>query len=302
MACLKINLFFLLTCIFLFAKCKKEDVIYLDDTISIPITDNISIDNGIRIHNPIFNYVTYDKFLSYLSSSGRFLIVQQKDFEKTSSADKVIISLRHDVDDNINAAVKFAYLEKKYNIKSTYFFLHTAKYYGKTSMDSFTRNDNVIYYIKKIQDSFGHEAGLHNDLVTLQLMYGLDSREFLKNQLDWLRTNGIKIDGTTAHGSDYCYIYHYVNSYFWNEVKGSSLGNFYNWEYITKGYKTIKILKDNLSSYNLAYEGSFLHSDYFFSDSDWPGGKRWNMSMVNLDTIKPGKKVIMLIHPQHWEQ
>jgi len=26
------------------------------------------------------------------------------------------------------------------------------------------------------------------------------------------------------------------------------------------------------------------------------------MGMVNLDTVKPGKKVIMLIHPQHWEQ
>ncbi len=296
------GIFYLFTLMLLFANCEKENVIYLDDVRTIQITENISIDNGIKIHNPVFNYVTYDNFLRYLASSDRFVIVQQKDLEKTTSKDKVIISLRHDVDNNINAAVKFAHLEKKHGIQSSYFFLHTAKYYGETRRNYFKRNDNIIYYIKKIQDSYGHEAGWHNDLVTLQIIYGISPKEYLKNELGWLRDNGIEIVGTVAHGSDYCYVYHYVNSYFWEEVKGPGEGNFYNWEYITKGYETIKIEKDKLSNYNFEYEGSFLHADYFFSDSDWPGGKRWHMGKVNLDTIQPGKKVILLLHPQHWEQ
>jgi hypothetical protein len=283
--------------------CQKEKVlkIYLDDVRNIDISDNISVDNGIMMHNPVFNFVTIDNFLSYLAMSDKFLLVEQKDFEKTNSTDKVIISLRHDIDDNINASMKFAYLEHKYGIHSTYFVLHTAKYYGETRKDYFKRNDNVKYYLKKIQDSFGHEIGWHNDLVTLQIVYDIDPREFLKNELFWLRSNGINIYGTTSHGSDYCYIYHYVNAYFWADVEGDSEGNFYNWEYVKKDYTTYKIEKDSLKNYNFEYEGVFLHSDYFFSDSDWPGGKRWNMQMVNLDTIKPGKKVIILLHPQHWD-
>jgi len=29
-------------------------------------------------------------------------------------------------------------------------------------------------------------------------------------------------------------------------------------------------------------------------------GKRWHMGMVNLDTIPPGKKVVILLLSQHW--
>jgi hypothetical protein len=287
----------------IFSSCKKEEdkIIYLDDTRSIQISENISIDNGIIVHDPVFNYKTYNDFLSYLASSDRFLIVQQKDFEKTTSNDKVVISLRHDVDDNINSAIKFAYLEWKYGIKSSYFILHTANYYGETKLRFFKRNDNIVYYLKKIQDTFGHEVGWHNDLVTLQIVYELDPKIFLKNELQWLRSNDLKIFGNVSHGSQYCDIYQYVNSYFWFEVIGSNTGDYRNWEYIKKGFNTYKIEKDSLKNYNFEYEGIFLHSDYFFSDSFWPGGKRWHMGMVNLDTIKPGKKVIILLHPQHWD-
>jgi predicted lactoylglutathione lyase len=298
---MKKSFLFILFILF-FSSCYKvkENELYLDDTRSIQIHEKISVDNGIILHNEIFNFITIDNFLKYLSNSDRFLLVQQKDLEKTTSTDKVIISLRHDIDDNINASVKFAYLENKYGIKSSYFVLHTAKYYGVTNRGSFKRNDDVLYYLKKIQD-YGHEIGWHNDLVTLQIMYGLDPREFLKTELGWLRDNGIVIHGTTSHGSEYCDIYHYINSYFWDDVIGNSEGKYYNYEYIKKGFTTFKIEKDSLKNYNLEYEGLLMHSDYFFADSDWPGGKRWNMGMVNLDTIKPGKKVIILLHPQHWD-
>jgi hypothetical protein len=285
-----------------FQSCEKEKLIYLDDVREIKIAENITIDNGIIIRDPVFNYVTYDNFLSYLVSSDRFLIVQQKDFKKATSNDKVIISLRHDIDDNINASVKFAHIEHKYGIQSTYFLLHTANYYGKTKRSNFKRNENVINYLKKIQDYYGHEVGWHNDLVTLQVIFGIAPKEFLSKELLWLRENGINIIGTSSHGSDYCYIYHYVNSYFWKEIHGTSEGNFFNWEYIPKGYKTYKIEKDNLASYNFKYECSFLDENYFFADSDWHNGKRWHMGMVDLDSFKPGEKIILLIHPQHWEQ
>jgi len=275
--------------------CRKQDqIIYTDSERTIKVTDEIIIDNGVNLKNPVFNYVTYENFLSYLSSSDHFLIVPIKDFKSTTSKDRVVISLRHDIDDNINASVKFAYRERKYGITASYFVLHTAKYYGKKVGAVFVRNDNVIYFLKAIQDTFDQEVGFHNDLVTLQLMYEIPSREYLKEELAYLRGNGINIVGTTYHGSPYSYIYQYSNSDFWTEYSTTAD------EYITKGFNTIKIEKDSLTSYNFLYEGGMLGEDYFFSDSYLVNGKRWNMSLVNLDTIKPGKKVIILTHPQHW--
>lgn len=278
--------------------CNKEDEIFYPEVDrTITITNNIIIDNGVKLNKPIFNYQYYDNFLNYLSTSDHFLIVQLKDFKNTSSKEKVVLALRYDIDENINAAVKFAYREHKYGIKSTYFILHTANYYGITKEASFVRDRNLIFYLKKIQDSFGNEIGFHNDLVTLQIVYGIPPKEFLKNELAFLRGNNIDIFGTAYHGSRYGEIYKYYNAYFWKEFpKGGR-----NYEYIIKGDKTIKIEKDSLSNYNLFYEGGLLDQDYFFADVDFINGKRWNMGMVNLDTIKPGKKVIILLHPANWD-
>ena len=115
----------------LFFSCKKKiDILYPEKDRAIQITDKISIDNGERVKDSYFSYQHYDDFLNYISTSDHFLIVQLKDFKKTHSTDKVVLAMRYDIDDNINAAVKFAYREKKYGIRSTYFVLPTNTYYS----------------------------------------------------------------------------------------------------------------------------------------------------------------------------
>jgi hypothetical protein len=287
-----------LAILMVFTGCKKsEEKLYPQEDRTIQITDKIFIDNGERVKDSYFSYQHYDDFLNYISTSDHFLIVQLKDFKKTHSTDKVVLAMRYDIDDNIDAAVKFAYREKKYGIRSTYFVLPTNTYYSVYNGTTFTRNNNIIYYLKKIQDDFGHEIGFHNDLITIQLMYGLSSKLYLRDELAFLRGNNLNIVGTTYHGSQYCYIYHYYNAYFWYEYPD----NGWNYEYITKGFKTIKIEKDSLPDYNFEYEGGLLGQDYFWADCNFVNGKRWNMNMVNLDTIKPGKKVIILLHPANWD-
>lgn len=279
-----------------YSSCEENDTQYPEGEDTIMITDKIFVDNGVKVTDPVFNYNYYDEFLKHISSSDNFIIVPLKDFKNTNAADKVVISMRYDLDFNIDAAIRFAYREHKYGIKSTYFVLHTATYYGKKVGKEFVRNDDIIFYLKKIQDDFGHEIGFHNDLVTLQLMYEIPSVKYLRNELNYLRGNGIEIKGTTYHGSQYCTIYEYSNAYFWKEYPNSG----WNYEYIKKGFKTIKIEKDSMKNYNLEYEGNLLNPDYFFADAFYVDGKRWNMSMINIDTIKPGKKVIILLHPGNW--
>lgn len=291
-----IYIFFVFLLIF---SCKKEedDLLYLDEVKKIVIDESTTISNGYRINDPNYNFKKYDEFIKHLSSSDRFMLVTQKDFKNVSATNKVIISLRYDIDDNIEEAVRFAYRENKYGIKSTYYVLHTAGYYGVTDVNYFKRNNKVAKYLFKMQNDYGQEIGWHNDLVTIQIVYNLDSRVFLRNELEWLRGNGVNIYGTNSHGSGYCYQYHYVNAYFWNHTIGSSEGNFYNWIYVPKDGKNIVIEKDDLSSYNLTYDGDLNHADIFLTDS----GREWYMEKVNFDTIPLGKKVIVLLHPQHWE-
>lgn len=280
--------------------CKKEDYpVFYEGTKTIKISEEITIDNGVIFDDAVFNYLTYERFLRHLVESNRFIIVPQKDFDKTNSADKVVLSIRHDVDDNINSAVKFAFREFKYGIRSTYFILHTAPYYGRIKENFFRRNDQIIDYLIAIQNSFCHEIGFHNDLVTFQVIYNLNSREFLKNELEWWRENGLIISGSVAHGSQYCYTYHYLNFYFWEESKQDP--DFPCWTSIVKNNKLIAIEKDKMSDYDLTYEGYDLKWDYYFTDSQFINGVRWNMNMVNWDTIKPGKKVVLNLHPQHWD-
>jgi hypothetical protein len=175
--------------------------------------------------------------------------------------------------------------------------LHTADYYGKLYGSKFTRKESIIDHLKNLQDVYGHEVGFHNDLVTLQFIYKIPPKEFLRSELAYLRGNNIDIVGTSYHGSKFCYVYHYFNAYFWKEYPD----NGWNYEYLKSGQTTVKIEKDSLQNYNFEYEGGFLHEDYYFTDCDFVDGKRWNMGMVNLDTIQPGKKVIILLHPANWD-
>jgi hypothetical protein len=281
--------------------CEKDDLQYFDDVREIKITDKIIINNGVSMDDPIFNYKTFEDFIKHIATSDYFMVVPQKDFAKTTSPDKVIISMRYDIDVNINAAVKFAYRENKYGIHSTYFFLHTSEYYGKTEKSNFTRNPDIIYYLKKIQDAFGHELGFHNDLITLQVVYDISPSVFLRDELTWLRNNGISVFGTCAHGSPFCYTYNYTNSYFWKSFPNEG-GTFGNHNYVQLKDKTVYYEKDDPSNYNLTYNADILPRDYFFSDvHPKPGRNRWNMNMVNFDTIKPGSKVIILLHPSIWD-
>jgi hypothetical protein len=281
-----------------FSGCQKnDDILYPEVDRFIKINDNIIIDNGVRIRHPSMNLNKYDSFLEYLANSDHFLIVQQKDFKKTTSSDKVVLSIRYDIDATMDAAIRFAYRQNKYGIKSTFYILHTAPYYGVTNQGFFKRDNNLIYYLKALQDVFGNEIGFHNDLVTLQVVYEIEPKAFLKNELLWLRENNIIVKGTTAHGSPYTYIYKYNNAYFWYDNFDPVVSH----QFVTKGYTTYTLVRDRLANYDLEYDGGLLKPDYFFSDSYTFYGQRWNMDMVNLDTIKPGKKVIILLHPQHWE-
>lgn len=75
-----------------------------------------------------------------------------RDFYNKENLSKLIVK-RHDVDTQIDVALKMSEIENKYNVKSTYFFRLHSKGYNFFTLEN-------IRKVKKIS-KMGHEIGLH---------------------------------------------------------------------------------------------------------------------------------------------
>lgn len=109
-------------------------------------------------------------------------------------------AIRHDVDIDVRTALVMAEIEQRYGAKTSYFILHTSPYYGEFKNGIFYRHESMIHVYKRLQD-LGHEIALHTDPLLLYQEYGINGAEAVEEEIRWLRSNGIKLVGTTAHNS-----------------------------------------------------------------------------------------------------
>ncbi len=242
----------------------------------------------------------YRKFLANLLSNKNVEIIPLREFSKRPTEDKILLGIRHDVDHSLESALRMAKIEAKLGIQTTYFILHTAPYYFKVQDGKIVRNESVIDILRTIQDEYGHEIGFHNDLLTLQIVYRISPREYLRKELSYLRKNGIKIVGTAAHGSKYHDHYKYINYYFFKECEKPH-PNFPNTDYVRIGDKKVIFEKGTLKEFDLEYEAYFLPYDYYFSDCQTVrGGKLWHPEMLDIKKIPLNSRIQILIHPCRW--
>lgn len=99
-----------------------------------------------------FTYDAYEEMLNLLKKFG-YEFCKYEDYENKEKA----VILRHDIDMSLEAALTFAELEYKNNVKSTYFVLLSTDFYNK-----FSKKSTVI--LNKILN-MGHTIGLHFDEV-----------------------------------------------------------------------------------------------------------------------------------------
>lgn len=242
----------------------------------------------------------YVDFLIKICDTSKYRIVRLDDFEKTIDPDKIIIGIRHDVDLDLNAAYELSEVEHNFGIQSVYYILHTAGYYLAQSNNYSVHNESIIPILKIMQNDYNHRIGWHNDLVTLQLVYNIDPEIFLHQELGWLRNNGISIRGTASHGSSYCYIYNYLNYYFFEDFKDPVIGQFVNNDSALVNGNWVKIKHARLSDFGLDYEAYFLNNNRYYSDASFVDKVRWNVGMLDLESLSPGDRVIILIHPVYY--
>ena len=117
-------------------------------------------------------------------------------------------------------------------------------------------------------------------------------------ELAWLRTAGLDVVGTAAHGSYWCHALGYSNAYFFADFPETVPG-FPNVERAGEHV----IAKGTLSEFGLAYEANHLGQEHYFSDARFDAsGRRWHPDFLELERYEPGESVILLVHPCHWDR
>jgi len=182
-----------------------------------------------------------------------------------------VIGLRHDVDHDLEAAVRMAEWEYQRGFRSTYFVLHTAWYWRRPGESGLS--DLLKSSLERIAE-LGHEIGIHNNALAEQrFSSNYTAADLLAYELGLLRGLGHEIVGTAAHGDERCY-----------DPNKKLL--FVNYDM----FKTTP-----LSDFGLEYESIWLPRALYLSDS---GGK-WNGSDDGFPSADG--QLHMLVHPDWWD-
>jgi hypothetical protein len=240
------------------------------------------------------SFRAYHRFLERLAAPERYAVVPLRDFAATRT-EQTLVGLRHDIDTDLDAALALARLEHAHGFAATYFVLHSAEYYGTRS----GRDARVIDVLLTMQEELGHEIGLHNDLVTLEAVHGVDALRYAHDELDDLRRRGLRISGVAAHGSDWCERLGYDNRYFFSDVDAPWLSErFPNRSAVRGPARTIELPRATLADLGFTYEAYHLGATRHFSDIGSPG-RRWHTDSFP-DDLASDERVVVLTHPEHW--
>lgn len=199
-----------------------------------------------------------------------------------------VVGLRHDVDNVIEPAVRFAEWEAERGYRSTYYILHTAPYW----------QDKLLLQmsLERICE-LGHEIGIHNNAVAASLVEGRAPEYILSDAVEELRGYGFVIRGTVAHGDSRCYAdaskLRFVNDEMFRECPRPTIGH-PNRE--IGGYQLGRV---SLDDFDLAYDANWVGTRSYLSDS----GGVWSQPGFDQTAAGfpfPDRQLHMLVHPDWW--
>jgi hypothetical protein len=239
----------------------------------------------------VFRWSDYYILMDKLSGE-KFTVLPINEMRQHYDPSKVVVGLRHDMDFNAFKGLEMADIEKSYGIRSTYYILATSKYYGQLSNTGIIRNIGMDSLYKRISNR-GAEIGIHNDLLTVMITYGLNPFLFNSDELEFYNSIGIEIHGTASHGSPIARLTVPNYQIFSDFAINDSVE--YNGKKYPLGIKT-------LTDFGFEYETYFIDFNIYLSDS---GGK-WNDPenfagiLKRLDNSVPGDRIQILVHPDWW--
>ena len=236
-------------------------------------------------------YDQYEELLSELTDE-RYIVLPIYEMIDTINDSKIIVGMRHDVDCHPFKALEIAELENTYGLRSTYYFLATASYYGKFTdidIERFACMEEVYQEIYNL----GNEVGIHNDLLTVMIEENIEPYDFNWNEILFYSGLGVEIEGTSAHGSNIA------------NIIGSNyqiFSDFADSAYVEYGGKKYEIGKYSLSEFGFKYAASFINYTKYYSES----GGEWNVEgglgqlIIKLKSSNSGDRIQILTHPVWW--
>lgn len=245
-----------------------------------------------------------DKYFKYLDKFEKTVTLEA--FSKTEQGADCI-ALRHDIDHDINLAMEMAYYEHVRGHRTTYFLLHSAGYWS---------DPDFLEKALQIQD-FGHEVGLHVNLLADWFSGGDEPGKALGKILQPLREAGLVIKGVAAHGDRICYEHQFINYWCFSELKPENplvdetglnaegvkaiceedfIHYPHNHELVRQDGQRLPLWSLRMFEYGLSYDAMHLACDCYFTDSRG----RWERSPDPYsENLAEGRHQI-LIHPEHW--
>lgn len=288
---MKISKFYFFILFFLIS-CRKSEI-----PIPPSIDDNPNLselEDYIRYkqdRRAVFTYQQFDELLKKLSYD-KFIVLPINEFKDSINLKKVMIGFRHDVDCHPFKALEMAKFEHDYNFRTTFYILATAEYYGKITKRGAHRFRCLDEIYQKISN-YHHEIGIHSDLLTIMIKYHLNPLEFNKEEMDYYKSIGIDVNGTSSHGSKIAR--ETVPNY-------QVFSDFATKEFVLYDGRRFKLGEYSLNRYGFDYESYHIDYNKYFSDRGgvWnvPGG--FEQVLNELDNSKPGDRIQILLHPVWW--
>ncbi len=195
------------------------------------------------------------------------------------------------MDCDLFGARDMAQMEELYVIRTSYYILQTAPYFGYRRRHCLAAYSVVLDLMRDIYD-LGHETGDHNDLLSLMITNNIQPKSFYIWWSDVMRQKGMQLIGSASHGSAEARQYGFMNL---DIFQGVTTGTYLSIP--DKGVFPLGFL--TLEECGLEYEAYSLRKDFYLSEA----GGRWKDNRdpeFYLDSISTGKRVIILTHPEWW--
>ena len=199
------------------------------------------------------NYITFLKAILAKNVSFKEIAENKIDYNK----DKVLC-VRHDIinKDELLKALAFAKLERDIGIRSTYFLLYDS--------DFFDYSNEFLACCKYLNET-GHDIGIHNNSITtyLQNKKYKSFKEILSKPIDFLRSYGIEVYGTSSCQINKKFGYKYHNYEMWKEFDKEK----------NEGINVTDLPIISYKELGLLYETYFINYHSYLSDFDnnWCG-------------------------------
>ena len=230
--------------------------------------------------------------------------------------DARLVAMRHDVDHNLVNARLVAEIERRREVRASYYFLPPgdygvdSNYYGVIEDGRIVHHEAFSRVVCEIAE-MGHEIGIHHDFVQLSERTGRPVEELFAAELAHFKSIGIEVLGACSHGSRYARRHAFTNYHVFAAETHPQPGRV-----VEDGDWSFELGSVDMTSLGLEYEAYWVPCDLYVSDVGSAvsvtdkrngcfvrvddGGLAEPAALLDAEQLATSSRVIVLTHPEWW--